>query len=164
MTSKKRMLAVCLAAALGMAAFPVTALAAGTETEEAVETEGAEAPETESSIEGDEAVPAEGDIDEETLKELLGGSLEITMTEDGIVVDGGEPIEESSDDSAGEETKSSQVGIVTTNGGDLNVRTGAGIENTAFAQLPNGTEVEVIDIDQLKELSIKAKSRRTKKC
>lgn len=147
MTSKRRMLAAFLAAALCMTAFPVTALAAGTETEEAVETEGAEAPETESSIEGDEAVPAEGDIDEETLKELLGGSLEITMTEDGIVVDGGEPIEESPDDFAGEETESSQVGIVTTNGGDLNVRTGAGIENTAFVQLPNGTEVEVIGRD-----------------
>ena len=39
------------------------------------------------------------------------------------------------------------MGIVTTNGGDLNVRTGAGIENTAFVQLPNGTEVEVIGRD-----------------
>ena len=29
----------------------------------------------------------------------------------------------------------------------LNVRTGAGIENTAFVQLPNGTEVEVIGRD-----------------
>lgn len=147
MTSKKRMLAAFLAAALCMTAFPVTALAAGTETEEAVETEGAEAPETEGAIEGDEAVPTEGDIDEEALKELLGGSLEITMTEDGIVVGGGEAAVESPDDSAGEETESSQVGIVTTNGGDLNVRTGAGIENTAFAQLPNGTEVEVIGRD-----------------
>ena len=44
-------------------------------------------------------------------------------------------------------TSSSQMGIVTTNGGDLNVRTGAGIENTAFVQLPNGTEVEVIGRD-----------------
>lgn len=147
MTSKKRMLAVFLAAALCMTAFPVTALAAGTETEEAVETEGAEAPETEGVIEGDEAIPTEGDIDEEALKELLGGFLEITMTEDGIEVGGGESAEESPDDSAGEETKSSQVGIVTTNGGDLNVRTGAGMENTAFAQLPNGTEVEVTGRD-----------------
>ena len=69
------------------------------------------------------------------------------MTEDGIVVGGGESAEESPDDSAGEETESSQMGIVTTNGGDLNVRTGAGIENTAFVQLPNGTEVEVIGRD-----------------
>lgn len=147
MMSKRRMLAVFLAVALCMTAFPVTALAAGTETEEAAETEGAEASKTEGSIEGDEAVSIEGDIDEEVLKELLGGSLEITMTEDGIEVSGGESAEESPDDSAGEETKSSQVGIVTTNGGDLNVRTGAGIENTAFVQLPNGTEVEVIGRD-----------------
>ena len=147
MMSKRRMLAVFLAVALCMTAFPVTALAAGTETEEAAETEGAEASKTEGSIEGDEAVSIEGDIDEEVLKELLGGSLEITMTEDGIEVGGGESAEESPDDSAGEETKSSQVGIVTTNGGDLNVRTDAGMENTAFAQLPNGTEVEVIGRD-----------------
>ena len=69
------------------------------------------------------------------------------MTEDGIVVGGGEAVEESPGDSAGKETKSSQVGIVTTNGGDLNVRTGSGMENTAFAQLPNGTKVEVIGRD-----------------
>ena len=50
MTSKKRMLAAFLAAALCMTAFPVTALAAETETEDAVETEGAEAPETEGAI------------------------------------------------------------------------------------------------------------------
>ena len=111
MMSKRQMSAVFLAAALCMIAFPVTALAAGTETEEAVETEGAEAPETEGAIEGDEAVPTEGDIDEEALKELLGGSLEITMTEDGIVVGGGESAEESPDDSAGEETESSQMGL-----------------------------------------------------
>ena len=49
MMSKRQMSAVFLAAALCMIAFPVTALAAGTETEEAVETEGAEAPETHGS-------------------------------------------------------------------------------------------------------------------
>ena len=69
------------------------------------------------------------------------------MTEDGIVVGGGEAVEECPCDSVWKETKSSQVGIVTTNGGDLNVRTGSGMENTAFAQLPNGTKVEVIGRD-----------------
>lgn len=43
-----------------------------------------------------------------------------------------------------EETETKQIGTVTTNGGRLNVRTGAGMENAAFTQLPNGTEVEVI--------------------
>ena len=144
MTSKMRMTAAFLTVALCMTVFPVTAFAAGTETEEVVETEGAAAPETEAFTEKEETVADEGDIDEETLKNLLGNSLEITVTEDGIVIGGGELAEESQDDSAGEGTKSSQVGIVTTNGGDLNVRTGAGMENTAFAQLPNGTEVEVL--------------------
>lgn len=40
-----------------------------------------------------------------------------------------------------------QIGTVTTNGGNLNVRTGAGLDNTAFTQLPNGTVVDVIGRD-----------------
>lgn len=144
MTSKMRMTAAFLAAALCMTVFPVTVLAAGTETKELVETEDSSVSETEETVEEAETVVGERDIDEETLKNLLGDSLEITVTEDGIVIGGGELAKESQDDSTGEGTKSSQVGIVTTNGGDLNVRTGAGMENTAFAQLPNGTEVEVL--------------------
>ena len=144
MTSKMRMTAAFLAAALCMTVFPVTVLAAGTETKELVETEDSSVSETEETVEEAETVVGERDIDEETLKNLLGDSLEITVTEDGIVIGGGESAEESQDDSAGEGTKSSQMGTVTTNGGDLNVRTGAGMENNAFAQLPNGTEVEVI--------------------
>ena len=38
---------------------------------------------------------------------------------------------------------STQTGTVTTGGGNLNVRTGAGLDNEAFTQLPNGTQVEV---------------------
>ena len=147
MTSKMRMTAAFLAVALCMTVFPVTVLAADTETKELVETEDSAVSETEASAEEVETVAGEGVIDEETLKELLGDSLEITMTEDGIVIGGGEAVDESQNDSAGEETNNSQVGIVTTNGGDLNVRTGAGMENAAFAQLPNGTEVEVIGKD-----------------
>lgn len=44
-----------------------------------------------------------------------------------------------------QETK--QIGTVTTNGGNQNVRTGAGLDNTAFTQLPNGTVVDVIGRD-----------------
>ena len=36
---------------------------------------------------------------------------------------------------------------MTTNGGNLNVRTGAGMDNQAFTQLANGTVVEVIGTD-----------------
>ena len=43
--------------------------------------------------------------------------------------------------------KSGKTGTVTTNGGKLNVRTGAGLDNYAFTQLPNGTVVEVIGTD-----------------
>ena len=54
------------------------------------------------------------------------------------------PADESSAADA-QETK--QIGTVTTNGGSLNVRTGAGLDNTAFTQLPNGTVVDVIGRD-----------------
>ena len=43
--------------------------------------------------------------------------------------------------------KSGKTGTVTTNGGKLNVRAGAGLDNYAFTQLPNGTVVEVVGTD-----------------
>ena len=43
--------------------------------------------------------------------------------------------------------KSGKTGTVTTNGGKLNVRMGAGLDNYAFTQLPNGTVVEVVGTD-----------------
>ena len=43
--------------------------------------------------------------------------------------------------------KSGKTGTVTTNGGKLNVRTGTGLDNYAFTQLPNGTAVEVVGTD-----------------
>ena len=43
--------------------------------------------------------------------------------------------------------KSGKTGTVTTNGGKLNVRMGAGLDNYAFTQLPNGTVVEVVGMD-----------------
>lgn len=46
--------------------------------------------------------------------------------------------------SAADTQETKQIGTVTTNGGNLNVRTGAGLENDAFTQLPNGAQVEVI--------------------
>lgn len=138
MMSKMRMTAVFLAASFYMTLFPVTAFAAGTETTEAAETKAAAVPETDVSAVEDETVSVEGGIDEETLKELLRNSSENTRTEDSIKAGEGESSEEIPDDSVRDETAETQVGIVTTNGGDLNVRTGAGTENTAFAQLPNG--------------------------
>ena len=49
--------------------------------------------------------------------------------------------------SAADAQETKQIGTVTTNGGNLNVRTGAGLDNTAFTQLPNGTLVDVIGRD-----------------
>ena len=63
---------------------------------------------------------------------------------DGDYPDDALPTGESSAADA-QETK--QIGTVTTNGGNLNVRTGAGLDNTAFTQLPNGTVVDVIGRD-----------------
>ena len=47
----------------------------------------------------------------------------------------------------GDTEESGKTGTVTTNGGKLNVRTGAGLDNYAFTQLPNGTVVEVVGTD-----------------
>lgn len=49
--------------------------------------------------------------------------------------------------SAADAQETKQIGTVTTNGGSLNVRTDAGLDNTAFTQLPNGTVVDVIGRD-----------------
>ena len=49
--------------------------------------------------------------------------------------------------SAADAQETKQIGTVTTNSGNLNVRTGAGLDNTAFTQLPNGTVVDVIGRD-----------------
>ena len=51
------------------------------------------------------------------------------------------------DSSAADAQGAKQIGTVTTNGGNLNVRTGAGLDNTAFTQLSNGTVVNVIGRD-----------------
>ena len=58
---------------------------------------------------------------------------------DGDYPDDALPTAESSAADA-QETK--QIGTVTTNGGSLNVRTGAGLDSTACTQVPNGTVVD----------------------
>ena len=62
---------------------------------------------------------------------FAGSEVKVTVTEDGIQL-----VME-------EDGASAQSGKVTTNGGNLNVRTGAGMEYTVMTQLSNGTEVEV---------------------
>lgn len=150
-TIKTSIFSCLLAVMLAIPAFSMSALAAGTDPEAAESiptTGGIESDMTEldndSSLE--DTAGAEGDTAEEDteetedsantasiLSELL-GKLNITITENGVQITSGD-----ADNSA-----TSQTGTVTTDGSNLNVRTGAGTENPVITQLPNGTEVEVI--------------------
>ena len=147
-----RLLAAVLALLLCMGAFSVTAFAYGGETE----TDGSMAPydpepgaaemkdtaaasDTEDTGDGSQT---EGVADTDTLAEeqisdllsaLIGARGNITVTEDGVEITS--------------EEGAKQTGTVTTNGGRLNVRTGAGLDNDAFTQLENGATVEVIGED-----------------
>ena len=115
-----KMLSLLLAVVLCATAFAIPAFASGGE-ETTVPT--AETEPTEAAPEGT------GDIQLQIPDELLNTILSLLG---------------SLGTSSGEETETTQTGTVTTNGGRLNVRTGAGLDNYAFTQLPNGTTVEVI--------------------
>ena len=83
---------------------------------------------------GEAATTSEAQTEPTDSAEITGNDLsELISTLFGSVLGGAE--------------KSGKTGTVTTNGGKLNVRTGAGLDNYAFAQLPNGTVVEVVGTD-----------------
>ena len=121
-----RLLTSLLAVVLCTTAFSVTAFAQGTDP----------APTATPAADKDTTEPTEGKI-ADLLSWLIGARVTISVTEDGIQVD----------TNSTEDTEPSQTGTVTTNGGRLNVRTGAGLDHTAFTQLPNGTTVEVVGED-----------------
>ena len=112
-----KMASALLAVVLSTAAFSVTAFASGGE-----ET-------TEPVAEQETAADAS-----ELLSDLTSSQITVSVTEDGIQF-------------SAAKNDTGQTGTVTTNGGKLNVRTGAGLDYTAFAQLPNGTTVKVIGTD-----------------
>ena len=112
-----KMVSALLAVVLSTAAFSVTAFASGGE-------------ESTESVTEQETV---GDVSD-LLSALAGSQVTVSVTEDGIQFSSGE-------------NDSGQTGTVTTGGGNLNVRTGAGMDYTAFTQLPNGTTVKVIGTD-----------------
>ena len=112
-----KMVSALLAVVLSTAAFSVTAFASGGE-------------ETTESVAEQETA---GDVSD-LLSALAGSQVTVSVTEDGIQFSSGE-------------NGSGQTGTVTTGGGNLNVRTGAGMDYTAFTQLPNGTTVKVIGTD-----------------
>lgn len=138
MKNKKiiRLFTAALAVALCATAFAVPAFAGGgegepyyTETETDL-TEDDGTPEItvsddEDTAGGDNAEAGGDTLDQ--LTELLGGLGTVTVTEDGILF---------TPDTEKWETQ--QTGTVTTCGGNLNVRTGAGLDNDAFTQLPDG--------------------------
>lgn len=119
--------------------FPLTAFAGGGEEyyEPPAQTSEAAAEDTAEPEDGEEtAEPTDGEL-ADLLSALAGAKVTISVTEDGIQIN----------TNGAEDTEPGQTGTVTTNGGRLNVRTGAGLDNTAFTQLPNGTTVEVIGED-----------------
>lgn len=146
-----RILPAILAVMLCVTVFPVTAFAGGTDPapeplpEAAAEATGGVEPDAEKPNKTNTAAAGITEDDKtksltskeavDLLSSLFGSKVNITATDDGIQIT----------TSGTEETI--QTGTVTTNGGKLNVRTGAGLDKTAFTQLPNGTQVEVIGTD-----------------
>ena len=147
-----RILPAILAVMLCVTVFPVTAFAGGTDPapeplpEAAAEATGGVEPDAEKpdktntaaagKTEDNKTKSLTGKEAADLLSSLFGSKVSITATDNGIQI---------TTDSGTEET--TQTGTVTTNGGKLNVRTGAGLDKTAFTQLPNGTQVEVIGTD-----------------
>lgn len=147
-----RILPAILAVMLCVTVFPVTAFAGGTDPapeplpEAATEATGGVEPDTEKPdktntaaagiTEDDKSKSLTGKEAADLLSSLFGSKVSITATDDGIQIT-----------ASGGTEETTQTGTVTTNGGKLNVRTGAGLDKTAFTQLPNGTQVEVIGTD-----------------
>ena len=147
-----RILPAILAVMICVTAFPVTAFAGGADPapeslpEAAAEATGGVKPDAEKpdktntaaagKTEDDKSKSLTGKEAADLLSSLFGSKVSITATDDGIQIT-----------ASGGTEETTQTGTVTTNGGKLNVRTGAGLDKTAFAQLPNGTQVEVIGTD-----------------
>ena len=134
-----RLLTSLLAVVLCTTAFSVTAFAGGGEDFYVPPTEATEAAADDTAEpEGgkDTAEPTEGGI-ADLLSWLVGAKVTFSITEDGIQID----------TNGTDDGEPGQTGTVTTNGGRLNVHTGAGLDHTAFTQLPNGTTVEVVGED-----------------
>ena len=141
-----RILPVILAVMLCFTVFPVTAFAGGADPAPEPLPEAAAEPDTDNhsktetasagKTEDDKSKSLTGKEAADLLSSLFGSKVSITATDDGIQIT-----------ASGGTEETAQTGTVTTNGGKLNVRTGAGLDKTAFTQLPNGTQVEVIGTD-----------------
>ena len=134
-----RLLTSLLAVVLCTTAFSVTAFAGGGEDfyDPPAETTGAAADDTAEPEDDAEAVELTENGIADLLSMLTGVKVTFSVTEDGIRID----------TNGAEDAEPGQTGTVTTNGGRLNVRTGAGLDHTAFTQLSNGTTVAVVGED-----------------
>lgn len=147
-----RIFPTLLAVMLCVTAFPVTALAGGNDPAPAPLPEattepvtGGLEPETEQTSPTTDGTETDAEKDTGPLTDkditdlfsaLFGSKVSIAATDDGIQIT-----------TSTDKKEPEQTGTVTTNGGRLNVRTGAGLDKTAFTQLPNGTTVEVVGTD-----------------
>lgn len=147
-----RILPAILTVMLCVTVFPVTAFAGGADPapeplpEAVAEATGGVEPDTDNHSKTETAAAGKTGDDKsksltgkeaaDLLSSLFGSKVSITATDDGIQIT-----------ASGGTEETTQTGTVTTNGGKLNVRTGAGLDKTAFTQLPNGTQVEVIGTD-----------------
>ena len=132
-----RLTAVFLALTLCAATFSTTAFAYGG-GENAEVTRGMEpsdSTEADTADTGDDTDTLTNKEISDLLSALTGSQANIAVTEDGVEI------------TSGNTEETNRTGTVTTNGGRLNVRTGAGLDNTAFTQLENGATVEVIGED-----------------
>ena len=125
-----RILPAILAVMLCVTVFPVTAFAGGTDPapeplpEAATEATGGVEPDAEKSYKTNTAAAGKTEDDKtksltgkeaaDLLSSLFGSKVSITATDDGIQIT-----------ASGGTEKTTQTGTVTTNGGKLNVRTGA---------------------------------------
>lgn len=130
-----RLAAALLAVVLCIPAFSMTAFAGGGPEVGPEETGETSTTSTDSPEPGDDTAGMKDMDISDLLSALSGFGVSARITDDGIQI------------SSMEDTGDHQTGTVTTNGGNLNVRNGAGLDNTAFTQLPNGTSVEVIGTD-----------------
>lgn len=131
-----RLTAAFLALMLCVGAFSMTAFAYGGEGAEVTGgMEPSDSTEADTEDTGEDTNPLTDKEISDLLSALTGAQANIAVTEDGIEI------------TSGDTEGTNRTGTVTTNGGRLNVRTGAGLDNTAFTQLENGATVEVIGED-----------------
>ena len=114
-----RLAAALLAVVLCVPAFALTAFAYDGNTEETNTTA------TDSTADSEDNALSDGDI-ADLLSALEG--VQVSVTEDGIQITS----------SGTEDTESHQTGTVTTGGGNLNVRTGAGLDNAPLPSSQTG--------------------------